>query len=118
MAKYIPDFRVGDTFRLKIQYPAGTELDGYKHWLTVKASFEDTDAVLAIESTFGDHTADEANVAYLEATPAETALLTPGAYVYDVQSRAPNGDIVTLVPPVKDYADRLKVRPQVTTEAT
>lgn len=91
---------------------------GYKHWLTLKTSFDAETPALAVESTFGDHTADSANIAYLEATPAATALLTAGKYIYDVQAKAPNGDILTLLPPVEDYADKIAVRPQVTTDAT
>jgi hypothetical protein len=118
VAKHLSDFRVGDTFRIKIQYPAGTSLTGYKHWITLKTSFDAATAALSVETTFGDHTADADNVAYLEATPAQTALIAAGKYVYDVQAKAPNGDIVTLMPPVEDYGDRITVRPQVTTDAT
>lgn len=118
MAKHIPDFRVGDTFRIKVQYPVGTDLTGYRHWITLRTSFDAAIAALAVETTFGDHTADAANVAYIEATPTQTALLTAGKYVYDVQAKAPNGDIVTLLPPVEDYGDKIAVRPQVTTDAT
>lgn len=118
MGKHLPDFRQGDTFRIKIEYPAGTDLTGYKHWVTLKANFDAETATLAVESTFGEHSADDTNTAYLEAAPATTALIEPGKYVYDVQAKAPNGDIVTLAPPVHDYADRITVRPQVTTDAT
>jgi hypothetical protein len=118
MAKHLADFRQGDTVRIKIQYPGGTNLTGYKHWLTLRTSFDAATAALAVETAFGNHTADADNVAYLEATPAQTALLAPGKYVYDVQAKAPNGDIVTLLPPIEDYGDKIAVRPQVTTDAT
>lgn len=116
MAKYLPDFRQGDTFRVRLDYPAGTDLTGYEHWLTIRRGFGVDPPVLVVSSVFGDHTGDEGTVAYIEATPAETALVPSGKYVYDVQASAPNGDIVTLVPPVADYKDVLFVAPQVTTE--
>jgi hypothetical protein len=117
MAKHLPDFRQGDTYRIRIAYPEGTDLTGYKHWLTLRTAFDAQTAVLAISSTFGDHTADAANVAYLEATKTQTASVASGKYVYDVQAKAPNDGVLTLVPPVKDYRDLLFVAPQVTLES-
>lgn len=116
MAKHLPDFRVGDTYRLKIQYPEGTNLNGYRHWLTVRPDFGAT-PVLEVESLFGDHSADELNIAYLEATPVQTALITAGRYVYDLQASSQNGDIITLLPPVADYKDKLFIAPQVTEDS-
>ncbi len=115
MAKYIPDFRQGDTYRIKMTYPEGTDLTGYKHWFTVKSSF-DSAAVLAVSSVFGAHTGDANNIAYIEASPQLTALIPSGKYVYDIQSKAPNADVITMVPPPKDYKDPLFIAPQVTTE--
>lgn len=114
MARYIPDFRQGDTFRLAIQYPEDTDLTGYTHWLTLRTAFDAEEAVLEVESLFGEHTADADNIAYLEALPEATALIAPRKYFYDVQAKAPNGDIITLVPPVEHYKDQVFVAPQVT----
>lgn len=113
MAKYLPDFRVGDTYRIKLQYPAGTDLTGYTHWFTVRSDFGAT-PVLSVSSVFGDHTGDAENIAYLEVLAASTAVIPAGRYVYDVQASAANGDVMTLVPPVGEYKDKLFIAPQVT----
>jgi len=117
MAKYLPDFRVGDTYRIKLEYPEGTILFGYRHWLTLRAEFGSASAALEVDSVFGDHDADTENIAYLEATPSQTALIAPGRYYYDVQAESASGEVMTLVPPVTDYKDKISVVPQVTTES-
>ena len=116
MAVWIPDIRQGDTYRLKFEYPVGMDLTGYKHWLTLKKGFAG-DSVMSVSSTFGEHTSDLDNIAYLEVAPEISNEIASGRYYYDVQVRSPSGDVFTLLPPVKDYKDKVFVAPQVTLEA-
>jgi hypothetical protein len=118
MAKYIADFRQGDTVKIKITYDAGTDITGFVYWLTLKACFEDADsaAVLQVETTAGDHPDDDVanGVVYIVASATDTAAVPPGRYYYDVQELSAGGEIRTLFPPTADYKDRLVVIPQVT----
>lgn len=111
MATYIPDFRSGDTYRIKLEYPVGTDLTGYIHWLTIE-----TNPVTQLQSTFGSHTGDSANVCYLELTPAVTKLIPVGRYQYAVKAKAPSGDESTIVPPPDEFKDRVFVAPMLTVE--
>lgn len=111
MGTYIPDFRAGDTYRIKIQYPVGMDLTGFIHWLTLE-----TTPITQIQSTFGDHTGDSANVCYIELTPAVTKLIAVGRYQYALKAKAPSGDESTIVPPPEEYRDRVFVAPQLTVE--
>ena len=119
MGKYLPDIRRGDTYRIKIQYPAGTNITGYTHWLTLRTGIGVEPATLSVKSLAGDHVLDvpASGTAYLEATPDHTAALVAGkGYVYDVQCRTNLGEIKTLLPPITDTTDRLTVVPDVTTD--
>lgn len=124
MAKWIRDFRQGDTYRLKIEYPVGTILTGYKHWLTLRKDFGEQ-VSMQVSSVFGDHPEDDAGnlttrpVAFLEASPAVTALLASGKYIYDVQAKSSDGGVLTLAPPPtqEEYKDKVFVAPQVTEES-
>lgn len=118
MALYLADFRRGDTFRVKIEYPAGTDITGVTHWLTLKTDFADPDidAVLQVSAVAGSQTGDDPTngLAYVVASVAQTAAIPPGRYFYDIQASHPSGEIVTLCPPVADYKDKLRVAPEVT----
>ncbi|MGI2326132.1 MULTISPECIES: hypothetical protein [unclassified Methylococcus] len=120
MGKYLPDIRQGDTYRVRIRYPKGTNIAGYVHWLTLRTAFGVEPAALALRSVAGDHPGDqvEEGIAYLEATPSQTAGLVAGKrYVYDVQVRAATGEVRTILPPLHDpVEDRLLVVPEVTTD--
>lgn len=116
MATYIPDFRQGDTYRIKITYPTGANLAGYVHWLTFEDELGSESPALQVESVFGDHTGDADNVCYIEATAAMTDLVTTGKYFYAVKAKAPGGDEFTLAPPPDQYRDKVFVAPKVTVE--
>lgn len=116
MSKYLPDIRQGDTYRIKIQYPAGTNVFGYTHWLTLRTDFDTPQPALQIMSLAGDNTDDNptSGLVYLEAAAEVTTQVAPGSYVWDVQARSMAGEIITLMPPVSKFNDKIAVVPQVT----
>lgn len=117
MSAVIPDFRQGDTYRIKLQYPEGTDITGYKFFLTLKAEFADEDpGALQVSTTAGDDWADEPEegLAYLTAKAEETAEVPAGKYYWDIQEITADGDIRTLAPDVANYKSRVTVVPQVT----
>jgi len=114
MTQYIPDIRSGDTTNIKIQYPAGTNITGYKFWLTLKNNFEDADAdaVYQLSTDAGDNVNDdpENGLVYLTIN----TVITPGKYFWDIQTKSPEGVITTIAPPVADYKNRVTVIPEIT----
>ena len=122
MALYLEDMYRGDTYRIKLEYPIGTDLTGYVHYLTLKRDSGDAEPALQVETTFGDHTADSPGdadtppVAYIEATADMTDLVASGKYLYAVKAKAPNSEEITLVPPPKDYKDKIWVAPKLPKE--
>lgn len=122
MALYLEDFFQGDTYRVKVEYPIGTDLTGYVHYLTLKRDAGDAEPAMQIMSTFGDHTGDSLGsgsirpVAYIEATADDTDLVASGKYLYAVKAKAPNAEEITLVPKAKDYRDKVFVAPKIPQE--
>lgn len=122
MALYIEDLFQGDTYRIRVEYPLGTDLTGYIHYLTFKRDSNDVEPVLQVTSVFGDHTADSAGnaqerpVAYIEAPADMTDSVESGKYLYAVKAKAPNADEITLVPKPKDYRDKVFVAPKLPKE--
>lgn len=122
MAIYLEDFFQGDTYRIKVDYPIGTDLTGYIHYLTLKNDANDAEPALQVMSVFGNHTADslgnaqEKPVAYIEATAAMTDAVESGKYLYAVKAKAPNAEEITLVPKPKDYRDKVFVAPRLPKE--
>lgn len=110
MAKYISDFRQGDTKRLKIAY--ATDITGYQFKLTLLTDFGKV-ASLVVTTTAGDDPSDVPleGLAYIEMTSTQSATLSPGKYYYFVQriiTGTPD-DIYTIMPPIKDYKDKVLV---------
>lgn len=122
MAIYLEDFFQGDTYRVRIEYPIGTDLTGYVHYLTLKRDAGDAEPTMQIMSTFGSHTGDSPGdatnrpVAYVEAVASDTDLVPSGKYLYAVKAKAPNEEEITLVPKAKDYRDKVFVAPKLTKE--
>lgn len=115
MAKYLPDIRRGDTYRIKIQYPAGTNITGYTHTFTVRTDYDAVTPTISKTSVVGSEPEDDAanGLAYLT-VPASSTVVGTGKYVYDLQMQTPGGEIRTLVPPTDDYKDPIRVVPEVT----
>jgi hypothetical protein len=122
VATYIEDLFQGDTYRIKVQYPLGTDLTGYIHYLTLKSDPNDAVPALQVTAVFGEHTADYPGdaatppVAYIEATATMTDSVESGKYFYAVKAKAPNADELTLVPKAKDYRDKVFVAPKIPVE--
>lgn len=118
MSSYLADFRVGDTLRVRLLYPAGTDITDTQHTLTLKTKLEDDDAhaVLQVTSVVGADPDDEPTngVAYIVVSAALTAQIPPSRYFYDIQAKHSSGEIKTLCPPVSDYKARVRAAPQVT----
>ena len=125
MAKYIPDFRVGDSYKLSLvvkdEFGVAVDITGYVFWLTLKAAFTDADvdAVLQFKTTVGDNPSDDAlnGICNLYVPAADTKAVPVGKYFYDIQQLA-GTDITTILPPVEDYKDKLSVLPEVTVAIT
>jgi hypothetical protein len=115
VSQFIPDIRQGDTYRLRVEYPYGTDIRGYKFWLTLKRQFKDSDAhaVLQVSQVASG---EEAQIGhhYLEVSSAETTAVLPGSYFWDVQVMTASGDVKTLLPPEEYFDDQVRVIPQVT----
>lgn len=111
MAKYISDFRRGDTKTIQISY--GTDITGYRFRLTFLTDFG-TVASLEVETLAGDNPADvpTEGLAFLTMTSTQSITLAAGKYFYFVQ-RIIDGtspeQILTIMPPIKDYKDKVTV---------
>lgn len=110
MAKYISDFRQGDTKRLKISY--GINVTGYQFRISFFTDFTKP-AILEVTTTAGDDNADVPleGLVYLEITSTESATIPLGKYFYQVQriiTGTPD-DIYTIIPEIKDYKDKVSV---------
>jgi hypothetical protein len=116
MAQIIADFRSGDSFRIKLQYPTGTDLTGYRFWLTLKASPNDPDpGAMQVVTDAGDILEDdpENGTVYIDVSP-EASAIPAGKYFWDIQAKSPAGVIVTVAPPPGDYKQRVTCVPGIT----
>lgn len=121
MAKYLNDFRQGDTKIIKIDYGIGVDITGWEFFFTMRSDFEDVTPITAqIKTTAGDHALDDVanGLAHIELDSTTSAAIPVNGYVYDVQRVKPNGanpvSVLTLLPPVDDFDDIIKVAAQVT----
>jgi hypothetical protein len=118
MSQYLEDIRQGDRYEIKITYPEGTDITGYKFWITLKRQFDDPDsaAVLQTVTTAGNDYRDEPSngFSFIVIPEYQTANAPKGSYYWDVQARSPEGVIKTLLPSPEFYNDRIRVVPQVT----
>lgn len=122
MSSYLPDMRAGDNYKIKLTITDSLlipiDITGYKFWLTLKSAFTDLDvaSVLQFTTTVGSNVNDVAlsGVCIIDVPAASTKSIAEGNYFYDIQQITPLGDITTVMPPVADYKDRIKVVPEVT----
>ncbi len=78
------------------------DITGWKLWLTVKAKATESDdeAVIQVTQTsHSDPTNGKSSIKITSDSVADTQ--QPGEYVYDIQAKKDNGDIVTVVKPFK-----------------
>ena len=118
MAVFLQDIRQGDVYITKLNFGSANNITGYQFWLTIKEDFDlpDSQAVLSFHTTAGDYGGDDPahGVAYLVIPPETTKLCTPGNYYYDLQCKTPDGTIITIVPTVDRYKDKVVIAPEVT----
>jgi hypothetical protein len=116
--KYIPDIRAGDSYQLEIKYNNGSDITGYKFWLTLKNKFTDDDSAAVLQTTTvaGSLPQDtpESGVCFFVISSEVTGTIPVGSYFYDLQARTQQGEITTLLPPISDYRSKVTVIPQVT----
>lgn len=110
MAKYMSDFRQGDTKKIKISY--ATDITGYQFKLVLLTDFG-VSATLEVTTTAGDDLADVPleGLCYITMTSTQSATVPPGKYYYFIQriiTGSPD-DIYTIMPPIKDYKDKVLV---------
>lgn len=122
MTTSLADFRRGDTVRIKLTYPAGTNLAGFQWWFTLKANMDDLDqdAVLQVHKQTDDYSGDNfaGGVAYIVLPAVLTGDVTPGKYHYDIQEKAASGEIRTLLPPLASANEKISVITDVTRTTT
>lgn len=110
MAKYITDFRAGDTKRLKISY--GIDITGYEFKLSLFTDFATTPE-LEVSTVAGDDPADVPleGLVYLEIPSDVSATIVPNKYYYSVERIIAGSppDIYTIIPEIKDYKDKVLV---------
>lgn len=95
MGKYLPDIRQGDTYRVRIRYPKGSNIAGFIHWLALRTAIGADPPLLLLRSVVGEHPSDqpEEGIAYLEATPEQTAALPANKRcVYGLLVKSPSGE--------------------------
>lgn len=116
MAQDLDDFREGRVSTIAIQYPAGTDITGYKAHFALKEELTDTAAVLSATSTAGDHDLDDPTEGLMYI--AIDASVDPGAYFYELAVEDADGVMETLIPPAARFRDKLRVLPAVASKDT
>lgn len=118
MAVFLQDIRQGDIYVTKLNFGTTNNITGYEFWLTIKEDFDlpDSQAVLQFKTTAGDYVGDDPvhGIAYLVIPPELTKAAVPGSYYYDLQCKTPQGTIITIVPTVDRYKDKIIIAPEVT----
>lgn len=122
MANWMQDIRQGDDYVLKVDFGIGNDITGFEFWLTLKESFDESDAqaVLQFHTVAGDYLGDDPThgIVYLVIPAVQTKAAIPGLYLYDLQCKDTSGQISTIIPPVEDYKDRVRLIPEVTQGVT
>jgi hypothetical protein len=106
MAKYIEDFRQEDSLRpIEINYPAGTDISGFKHTLTLKSSPDllDSEAELQVSSIVGECLYDLNPVISNASEIALITALDPLSSTYIADLAALNATKLPLISPVRAY---------------
>jgi hypothetical protein len=119
MARYLSDFRSGDTVTLKIQYPVDMDITGYRFVFVMKMSFADEIPALQAETIAGSDPRDDAThgLCHLTIPHIVTATIDTGGYYYGLMRVIDYPDLPrdvrTLVPPPDGLADKVMVAPQI-----
>ena len=113
MAKYLQDIRQGDSRTIRIDYGNGFDISGWTFYFTMSLEIDQVTPDVEISTNVGDHPEDDAanGIVNIYVPDSVTAALSPDAYYYSIK-RTDNDvtpDIKTILPPIDDYKDRLRV---------
>lgn len=107
----LPNFRRGDTIRIKFLYSAN--ITDYELHLCLKHAVtdDDDDAALLVSTTAGDDPADDpaAGIMWLEMSAADTGAVALGEYYWALRQVDAGGDVYTLAPPVDTWDTKVTV---------
>lgn len=113
MATYLEDIRQGDTKVIRLDYGKEVDITGWKAYFILRENLDDTTNLYQVMTTAGDNAADDiANgLFHITLTAADTAQLEPNSkgLAYAVKVDKGNGIIKTLLPPLDDPNDKIKV---------
>lgn len=113
MAKYLQDIRQGDSRTIRINYGTGFDITGWVFYFTMKADLDLVANDVEISATVGDHVEDDGanGIVNIFVPATTTGALSEGSYYYSVKrsDSAATPDIKTILPPVDEYKDRLRI---------
>lgn len=113
MSNYIKDFRQGDSKVIKIDYGVGVDATGWKFWITLRKELNSNTIIAQASTTAGDNELDDVanGIVYLTIDSDISYTIPVGKYYYDIQvSKGGVPPIInTILPPVDEYKDRIKV---------
>lgn len=120
MSQFVPDIRQGDFYHIKIEYPHGTNIVGFKFWLTLKRRFADADnaAVFQKVVTVVEDPDSLIGHTWFSLEASETTNIPVGEYFWDLQAKSTTDGPSTLLPPKEHFEDKIKVVPQATRALT
>ena len=113
MAKYLQDIRQGDSRTIRINYGAGYNITGWQFYFTMKLDIDVLANEVEVTTNVGDHVDDDAlnGIVNIVVPASVTGALVPDSYYYSIKRTDGAGvpEIKTLLPPIEDFKDRLKV---------
>lgn len=99
--KDLSSFVRGDDWAIKLTVTSNNNIlniTGYTYWLTLKVNMDDLDANAALQVQIVPESADAVQgVVIIKAPAAQTSLLEPISYFYDIQQVDTNGEVQTLM---------------------
>ena len=113
MAKYLQDIRQGDSRTIRINYGVGFDISGWTFYFTMKKDLNVVANDLEVTTTVGNHDEDDGpnGIVNIYVSATSTGALDPDSYYYSIK-RTDGGtqpDQKTILPPIEDYKDRLKI---------
>jgi len=113
MGDYLNNFRQGDDKVITIQYPVGTDITGWTFWFVMNDKLDTKTPTVQISHLVGDNALDDGvnGLVYITIPSATTGLLKDGSYYYSVKRVDDSGNVKTILPPIDEYKDQVKVIP-------
>lgn len=111
MSSYISDIRQGDTKTLKIDFGKGNDVTAWEIYFILRERLDDTSNLFQTSTMAGMDSDDdpENGLIYLTLSATQTAEFEIGTYAYAIKVDKGNGDIQTLLPPIDDANEKIKV---------